>query len=96
MNHTPDVDWARLDEADQDPVRHSPFPEEEESIFIEKLEKQTGYSGYEKERLEEGFVMWDGTLLAFIDGRMTIDGRIHEARIPVEQYLLLLLNPIIF
>ena len=93
MNHTPDVDWARLDEADQDPVRHSPFPEEEESIFIEKLEKQTGYSGYEKERLEEGFVMWDGTLLAFIDGRMTIDGRIHEARIPVEQYLLLLLNP---
>ena len=93
MNHTPDVDWARLDAPDQDPVRHSPFPEEEETIFIEKLEKRTGYSGYEKERLEEGFVMWDGTLLAFIDGRMSIDGRIHEARIPIEQYLLLLLTP---
>jgi hypothetical protein len=92
MDHTPDVDWARLDDPEQDPVRHSPFPEEEERIFIEKLEKRSGYSGYEKERLEEGFVMWDGTHLAFIDGRMCVDGRSHDARIPTEQYLLLLLN----
>lgn len=93
MNHTPDVDWAQLDDLEQDPVRYSPFPEEEERIFIEKLEKRSGYSGYEKERLEEGYVMWDGTHLSFIDGRMWIDGRSHEARIPTEQYLLLLTNP---
>jgi len=92
MAHTDDVDWARLDDTDQDPVRYSPFPEEEERIFIEKLEKGTGYSGYEKERLEEGFIMWDGTHLSFIDGRMLIDGTSHEARIPIEQYLLLLTN----
>lgn len=93
MAHTPDVDWARLDDREQDPVRHSPFPEEEERIFVEKLVNRSGYSGYEKERLEEGFVMSDGTHLAFIDGRMSIDGRSHEARIPTEQYLLLLTNP---
>ena len=92
MAHTDDVDWARLDDTDQDPVRYSPFPEEEERIFIEKLEKGTGYSGYEKERLEEGFIMWDGTHLSFNDGRMLIDGISHEARIPIEQYLLLLTN----
>ena len=92
MAHTDDVDWARLDDTDQDPVRYSPFPEEEERIFIEKLEKGTGYSGYEKERLEEGFIMWDGTHLSFNDGRMLIDGTSHEARIPIEQYLLLLTN----
>ncbi len=93
MDHTPDVDWARLDDSELDPVKHSPFPEEEERIFIEKLEKRSGYSGYEKERLEEGFVMWDGTHLAFIDGQMCVDGRSHDARIPTEQYLLLLMNP---
>ena len=93
MDHTPDVDWARLQDSDMDPVRISPFPEEEGKIFVEKLEKRSGYSGYEKELLEEGFVMWDGTLLSFVDGRMYIDGRSHEARIPTEQYLLLLMNP---
>ena len=93
MDHTPDVDWARLEDSDMDPVRISPFPEEEGRIFVEKLEKRSGYSGYEKELLEEGFVMWDGTLLSFVDGRMYIDGRSHEARIPTEQYLLLLMNP---
>ena len=36
--------------------------------------------------------MWDGTHLSFIDGKMWIDGRSHEARIPTEQYLLLLTN----
>ena len=36
--------------------------------------------------------MSDGTLLSFVDGRMWIDGRSHEARIPTEQYLLLLMN----
>ena len=94
MNHTPDVDWARLNDTEQDPVRICPFPEDEGRIFVEKLEKRSGYSGYEKERLEEGFIMWDGTLLSFVDGRMSIDGRVHEARIPTEQYLLLLMNPI--
>ena len=59
MNHTPDVDWARLSDSELDPVRYSPFPEEEERIFVEKLEQLSGYSGFEKERLEEGFVMWD-------------------------------------
>ncbi|MGB0393851.1 MAG: hypothetical protein ACPGE8_01495 [Candidatus Poseidoniaceae archaeon] len=93
MAHTPDVDWARLDDPEMDPVRMSPFPEEEEKIFIEKLENRSGISGYEKERLEEGFLMSDGTLLSFVDGRMWIDGRSHEARIPTEQYLLLLMNP---
>ena len=88
----PDIDWARLDDSELDPVRYSPFPEEEERIFVEKLEKLSGYSGFEKERLEEGFVMWDGTHLSFIDGKMWIDGRSHEARIPTEQYLLLLTN----
>ena len=92
MDHTPDIDWARLDDPELDPVRYSPFPEEEERIFVEKLEKLSGYSGFEKERLEEGFVMWDGTHLSFIDGKMWIDGRSHEARIPTEQYLLLLTN----
>ena len=90
MRHTPDVDWARLEDPEEDPVRHSPFPDEEERIFVEKLENRSGYSGYEKERLEEGFVMSDGTHLCFIDGRMWIDGKSHEARIPTEQYLLLL------
>ena len=92
MAHTPDVDWARLDDPEMDPVRTSPFPEEEQKIFIEKLENRSGISGYEKERLEEGFLMSDGTLLSFVDGRMWIDGRPHEARIPTEQYLLLLMN----
>ncbi len=92
MSHTPDVDWARLDDPEMDPVRMSPFPEEEEKIFIEKLENRSGISGYEKERLEDGFLMSDGTLLSFIDGRMWIDGRSHEARIPTEQFLLLLMN----
>ena len=93
MDHTPDVDWARLEDRDLDPVRFSPFPDEEGQIFIEKLQNRSGYSGYEKELLEEGFVMWDGTLLSFVDGRMCIDGKSHEARIPTEQYLLLLMNP---
>ena len=92
MLHTPDVDWARLDDPETDPVRMSPFPEEEERIFIEKLENRSGVSGYEKERLEEGFIMSDGTNLSFVDGRMWIDGRSHEARVPTEQYLLLLMN----
>ena len=92
MAHTPDVDWARLEDTELDPVRMSPFPEEEEKIFIEKLENRSGISGYEKERLEEGFVMHDGTLLSFVDGRVWVDGRPHEARIPTEQYLLLLMN----
>ena len=48
MAHTPDVDWARLDDPEMDPVRMSPFPEEEEKIFIEKLENRSGISGYEK------------------------------------------------
>ena len=92
MLHTPDVDWARLNDPEIDPVRMSPFPEEEERIFIEKLENGSGISGYEKERLEEGFIMSDGTNLSFVDGRMWVDGRSHEARVPTEQYLLLLMN----
>ena len=92
MTNTPDVDWARLDDSEMDPVHMSPFPEEEERIFIEKLENHSAISGYEKELLEEGFQMFDGTLLSFIDGRMWIDGRPHQARIPTEQFLLLLMN----
>ena len=40
MLHTPDVDWARLEDPEIDPVRMSPFPEEEERIFIEKTRKR--------------------------------------------------------
>ena len=76
MDHTPDVDWARLEDSDMDPVRISPFPEEEGKIFVEKLEKRSGYSGYEKELLEEGFIMWDGTLLSFEIGRASCRERV--------------------
>ena len=34
--------------------------------------------------------MSDGTNLSFVDGRMWVDGRSHEARVPTEQYLLLM------
>ncbi|MCH1443769.1 MAG: hypothetical protein L7U53_07875, partial [Candidatus Poseidoniaceae archaeon] len=90
MSNTPDVDWARLPNPQQDPVRYSPFPEEEEEIFIEKLRSGHGISGYEKERLEDGFQMCNGSILSFSNGRMLVDGQHHNVQIPIEQFLIIL------
>jgi len=40
MNHTDDVDWAKLDDTSQDPVRYSPFPEEESASLLKSLRKE--------------------------------------------------------
>ena len=90
MANTPDVDWARLPNPQEDPVRYSPFPEEEEEIFIEKLRSGHGISGYEKERLEDGFQMCNGSILSFSNGRMFVDGQHHNVQIPIEQFLIIL------
>ncbi len=90
MLNTPDVDWARLPNPQEDPVRYSPFPEEEEEIFIEKLRTGYGVSGYEKEKLEDGYQMRNGSILSFSDGRMFVDGQRHNVQIPIQQFLILL------
>ena len=46
MLTTPDVDWARLRNPQEDPVRYSPFPDVEEELFTEKLHSGFGVSGY--------------------------------------------------
>lgn len=90
MLNSSDVDWARLPNRKEDPVRYSPFPEEEEAIFIEKLRSGYGVSGYEKEKLEDGYQMRNGSILSFSDGRMFVDGQHHNVQIPIKQYLLVL------
>jgi hypothetical protein len=90
MITTPDVDWARLANPQEDPVRYSPFPEEEEELFIEKLRSGYGVSGYEKEKLEDGYQMRNGSILSFSDGRMFVDGQRHNVQIPIRQFLILL------
>ena len=90
MLNTPDVDWARLANPQEDPVRYSPFPEEEEEIFIEKLISGNGVSGYEKEKLEDGYLMRNGSIISFNDGRMFVDGQRHNVQIPIRQFLILL------
>ena len=92
MLTTPDVDWARLRNPKEDPVRYSPFPEEEEELFIEKLNSGFGVSGYEKERLEDGYQMSNGSILSFSEGSMYVDGHRHNAQIPIRQFLLILTN----
>jgi hypothetical protein len=52
MDHTPDVDWARLEDSDMDPVRISPFPEEEGKIFVENWRKGVGIQGTKKNFLK--------------------------------------------
>ena len=90
MITTPDVDWARLANPQEDPVRYSPFPEEEEELFIEKLRSGYGVSGYEKEKLEDGYQMRNGSILSFSDGRMFVDGQRHNVQIPIRQFLIVL------
>lgn len=90
MLTTPDVDWARLRNPQEDPVRYSPFPDVEEELFTEKLHSGFGVSGYEKERLEDGYQMSNGSILSFSEGGMYIDGTRHNVQIPIRQFLLIL------